>query len=273
MGDDPVKASTYAIANWKRMIPNLIKWTTKPGDDYADLEELYTEGLGQWSLYMGHVATLIAGVNVDLKTSDQAGAVFTVVPKLKQKEALTFLNDNVFVTPDWLQPAAIAALIGPSGLPARQVTVLNNLMSNARLGRLAEIEKFDAANAYPLSEFMGDVKRLVWNSPEAATPDANRRSLQRAYVTRLGTIVNPPAPPPAPAAPAAGPPPAPPQPPRPFLAPVVLTQSDLPALARAQLRTIQTQARTAAGATVNTVLKAHWSDIADRVTEILEPKK
>jgi hypothetical protein len=273
MGDDPVKASTYAIANWKRMIPNLIQWTTKPGEDYTDLDELYTEGLAQWSLYMGHVANVVAGVNVDLKTSDQAGAVYTVVPKAKQKQALSFLNENVFVTPEWLQPAAIAALIGPSGLPARQAAVLNNLLSNARLGRLAEIEKFDAAKAYPLAEFMADVKRFVWNSPQAAAPDANRRSLQRAYVARLGAMVSPPPPPAASPAAAATGVPAPPAPPRPFLAPFVLGQSDLPALARAQLRSIQAQARTAAGTSTNAVVKAHWSDISDRVAEILEPKK
>jgi hypothetical protein len=269
IGDDPVKASTYAIANWKRMIPNLIAWTTKPGGDYADLEELYTEGLGQWSLYMGHVAGVIAGVNVDLKTADQSGAVYTVVPKAKQQQALAFLNDNVFVTPDWLQPPAIAALIGPSGLPARQTGVLNSLLSNARLGRLAEIEKFDPVHAYPLAEYFGDVRRDVWNTPPAITPDANRRALQRAYVARLGAIVNPPATP-APVAGAAAPAA---QAPRPFLGPFVLAQSDLPALARAQLRGIQTQARAAAVTATTAVLRAHWSDIVDRVAEILDPKK
>jgi hypothetical protein len=270
MGDDPIKASTYAIANYKRMIPNLIAWTTKPGDDYTDLQELYTEGLGQWSTYMGHVAGLIAGVNVDLKTSDQSGAVFKVVPKARQKQALTFLNAHVFVTPDWLQPPAIAVLIGPSALPARQTAVLNNLMSNARLGRLAEIEKFDAINAYPVAEYMADVKQYVWNTVQALTPDANRRSLQRAYVARLGAIVNPPpAPAPAPGAAPAGPS----QPPAPFMAPVVLAQSDLPALARAQLRAIQAQARSAATTAVNPVIKAHWADIVDRVAEILNPAK
>jgi hypothetical protein len=54
---------------------------------------------------------------------------------------------------------------------------------------------------------------------------------------------------------------------------VNLGQSDLPALARAQLRAIQTQSRAAAAATVNSVLKAHWTDVVDRVTEILEPGK
>ena len=272
MGDDPIKASTYAVANYKRMIPNLIKWTTKPGDDYSELNELYTEGLGQWSTYMGHVAQLIAGVTVDLKTADQAGGVYTVVPKTRQVAALTFLNDNVFTTPDWLQPPAIAALIGPSALPARQVAVLNNLLSNARLGRLGEIEKFDAKNAWPLADYMAEVKRLIWNTPAALTPDANRRALQRAYVARLGAIVNPPAPPPPPAAgaPAA---PAPPAPPAPFVAAPNLSQSDVPALARAQLRAIQSQARAAATAAANPVIKAHWSDIVDRVAEILEPRR
>ena len=271
MGDDPVKASTYAVANFKRMIPNLIKWTTKPGDDYSELNELYTEGLGQWSTYMGHVAQLIAGVTVDLKTADQAGSVYTVVPKTRQLAALAFLNDNVFTTPDWLQPPAIAALIGPSALPARQAAVLNNLLSNARLGRLGEIEKFDPKNAWPLADYMAEVKRLIWNTPAATTPDANRRALQRAYVARLGAIVNPPAPPP----PAAGAPAAPalPAPPAPFVAPPNLGQSDVPALARAQLRAIQSQVRASATAATNPVIKAHWSDIVDRVAEILEPRR
>jgi hypothetical protein len=271
MGDDAIKSSTYAIANYKRMVPNLIKWTTKPGDDYSELQELYTEGLGQWSTYMGHVAGLIAGVTVDLKTSDQAGAVFTVVPKARQQAALTFLNEQVFVTPDWLQPPAIAALIGPSGLPARQVAVLNNVLSNARLGRLEAIEKFDATKAWPVSEYMAEVKRLIWQTPQGLAPDANRRALQRAYVVRLAAIVNPTAP--APAAAGAAPAPGPPAPPGPFLAPVNLAQSDLPALARAQLRAIQQSAKAAAAAATTPVLKAHWSDIADRVTDVLEPRR
>ena len=275
MGDDPIKASTYAIANYKRMIPQLVAWTTKPGEDYADLEELYTEGLGQWNLYMGHVITLIGGVNVDLKTSDQAGAVYRVVPRARQRSALAFLNDNVFVTPQWLEPRDIMSRVGPGGLAARQANILNNLMSNARLGRLSELERFDAANAYPVDEYLGDLKRYIWNAIAMnASPDANRRTLQRAYVQRLGQIINPPAAP-AGAAGAAGAPggAAPPQAPRPFLAPVNLERSDLPALARAQLRDIQRDARMASGVAKGAVEKAHWSDVVDRITEILEPRK
>jgi mRNA-degrading endonuclease toxin of MazEF toxin-antitoxin module len=118
---------------------------------------------------------------------------------------------------------------------------------------------------------MAEVKRLIWQTPQGTAPDPNRRALQRAYVARLAAIVNPPPPPPAAAAAAAAPGPA--APPGPFLAAVNLAQSDLPALARAQLRAIQTAAKAAAGTATTPVLKAHWSDIADRIAEALEPRR
>ncbi len=286
MGDDPVKSSTYAIANYKRMIPQLVAWTTKPGEDYSDLEELYTEALAQWSLYMGHVATLIAGVNVDLKTADQSGAVYRIVPKARQKAALAFLSENVFTTPQWLQPADIATRIGPSGLAARQENILTSLMSVARLGRLAEIERFDATGGapqvekvdalgpYPLAEFLTDLKRDVWGSITASSvPDENRRALQRTYLQRLGAIINPPPAPVTPPGAGAGGGGGNAQPPRPFLAPVNLERSDLPALARAQLRDIQRESRAAATTARGRLQGAHWADVADRITAILEPKK
>ena len=263
LGDDPVKSSTYAVMNYKKMIPNLVAWTTKPGDDYADLKEVYEEAVGRWSGYMGHVATVIGGVNVDLKTADQAGPVFRVVPKARQKAALTFLSENVITTPAWLRPTDIISRIGPSTvLAARQAGTITSLLSSARLGRLAEAERYDAANAYPLAEYLGDLKRAVWNG---RSPDASRRQLQRVYLQRLDALINPP----TAAAPTPG---AAPAQPIPFVTAPNVAQSDLPALARAQLREIQREARAAAASSPGAVERAHWSDVVDRVTKILEPK-
>ena len=47
LGDDPVSASGYGLANLKRVVPELIAWTSTEGEDYADLEELYGERLRQ----------------------------------------------------------------------------------------------------------------------------------------------------------------------------------------------------------------------------------
>lgn len=271
LGDDPVKSSTYAVMNYKRMIPQLISWTTKSGDDFTELTEVYEEAIGRWAGYMGHVATMIGGVQVDLKTADQAGAVFTVLPKAKQKAALDFLTQNILTTPQWLQPKEITSRIGPTAaLSARQSAIITSLLSTARLGRLSEAERYDATNAYPLSDYMADLKRAVFTS--SIPLDANRRMMQRVYVQRLEALMSPPA-----AAPAAGPGggggggggggrPVP------FVTAPNLMQSDLPALARLQLREIQQSARASASLPGTATVKAHWNDIADRAAKILDPK-
>jgi len=273
VGDDPVKASEYALKNMRKVVPELVAWTTRPGDDYSDLGEIYDETLGMWGLYMGHVATVIGGVNVDLKSSDQGANVYRVVPKAKQRAALAFLNANVFVTPTWLAPADIESRLGPLNIGARQATVLTSLLGVPRLGRLAEAEQVDAANAYPLGEFLADLKADVWGTPGAGTvPDANRRMLQRVYIERLSAIVNPPPPP----TPPAGAAPAAPQPavaPPPFVGAPNLMRSDVPALARAQLRQIRDDARRGAASAQGAVARAHWQDIVDRVDDVLEAKR
>jgi hypothetical protein len=266
LGDDPVRATGFGVMNYKRMIPQLVSWTTKPGDDYSELTEIYEEAVGRWAGMMGHVANVIGGVNVELKTADLSGATFRVVPKARQKAALAFLAENAIATQDWLAPKEITSRIGPSGvLAARQAGFVNNLLSNGRLWRLSEAERYDPAAAYPVTEYMADVKRVVFNGP---SPDANRRLLQRTYLTRLGAIVNPPTAPAGAPAPPAGAPARP----TPFLTVPNVQTTDLPALARAQLREIQREARAMAGTSASAIDRAHWADVADRVTEILDPK-
>lgn len=272
LGDDPVKASAYGVKNYKVVLPQLVAWTTKPGGDYTDLQELYEETVARWAGMMGHVAAVIGGVNVDLKTADVAGAVYTVVPKEKQKAALAFLADNAIATQGWLEPKDILSRIGANNtLAARQEAVVTSLLSAQRLGRLAEEEVYDPARAYPLAEFLSDLKRVVWGG---SAPDANRRELQRVYLARLGVLVNPPAAPP-PGAGGGGGPPNPAGPPRvlPFVAGPNVPLSDLPALARSQLREIQRDARASATTAKTPVERAHWADVVDRISEILEPRK
>ena len=40
LGDDAILASSYGIKNLERIVPNLIQWTTKDGEDYNDLEAM-----------------------------------------------------------------------------------------------------------------------------------------------------------------------------------------------------------------------------------------
>jgi hypothetical protein len=276
LGDDPVRASGYAVANLKKVVPNLVQWTTRPGEDFADLTELYSETLGMWSQYMGHVTTLIGGVYVEYKTADQAGAVYRVVPRATQKAALDFLAANVIQTPDWLMPDAIQARLGPptgaTSLVNRQAALITALLATNRLSRLSDAEALDPARAWPLAEYLGDLRRAVWGAPGApAAPDAGRRAMQRVYLERLEAFITPPAPPPA--APPGGRAGGPGAPQGPFLVAPNVPRSDLPALARGQLRAIRDQARAAAATAPAGIARAHWQDIGDRIDAMLEPRR
>jgi len=272
IGDDPVRASGFGVANLKRVVPNLIAWTSRPREDYTDLIEIYGETLGMWSQYMGHVVTLIGGVHVDLKTTDQAGAVYTPVTKARQKAALQFLGANVFTTPAWLAPRDILDRVGPpagaTSLVNRQSGVVTQLLDARRLGRLQEQEAIDAARAYPLAEYLADLRQAVWGTMGAgAAPDANRRTLQRVHLERLEALIAPPAPAAGQGQRQGGPQ----QPSSPVLATPNVNRSDIAALARDQVRQIRTAAERAAGTAAAGVMRAHWQDIAERCAAILDP--
>ena len=72
----------------------MVEWTSRPGKNYEDLEEIYGELIGQWYRYVNHVITNIGGVYVERLTTNQEGDVYRPVDKDYQKQAMQFLNDH-----------------------------------------------------------------------------------------------------------------------------------------------------------------------------------
>jgi len=252
MGDDPVASSGYGIANLKAVAPNLVAWTSTPGENFDDLEELYGELVGQWGRYVGHVITLVGGRYQNAKSADQGEPVFTPVPRDKQEAAVQFIIDQVFVSPTWLADVEILRRIEHAGaldrIRARQVSVLNRMLDPARMVRISESEIFDD-DPYLLVTYMDDLKEGVFS--ELATGDsidAYRRNLQRAYVERLEYLLT--------------------QEPTGNNATDV-SVSDIRPLARAQLDEIMVDARFAA-VRADRVTKAHLEDLAARAAAVLE---
>jgi hypothetical protein len=258
MGDDPVKSSGYGIANLRVVAPKLVEWTSTPGENFDDLEELYGELVGQWSRYVGHVVTLVGGRYENAKTADQGEPVYTTVPRNRQEEAVQFVIDEVFVSPTWIADAEILRRIEHAGalerVRARQVAFLNQLLDPRRMQRISESEVFDA-DAYLLVDYMDDLAAGVFAELETGTAiDAYRRNLQRAYVERLEYLMTE-----EPPAAAGG-----------NTTRVDVSQSDIRPLARAQLRQIVEDARTAGGRSTDRVTQAHLEDLAARAEAILE---
>jgi len=261
MGNDPVKSSGYGIANLKRVAPQLIDWTSTPGGNFEDLDELYGELVGQWSRYVGHVITLVGGRYQNIKAADQDEPIYTPVARQHQADAVQFLLREALATPTWLAPAEILRRIEHAGaierMRTRQVRFLNQLLDPQRMQRLIESEVLDP-EPYRLVDFLNDLRAGIFSElDDGAAIDTNRRNLQRAYVERLEWLMTEEAP--EPTGPAAR-----------FATAVDVSQSDIRPLARAQLVRITADATSAANAADDELTRAHLTDLAARAREILE---
>ena len=194
IGDDAMRASDLGIANLKRIVDNLKVWTYQAGEDFSDLEELYTNVIGQWNRYSGHVLTNIGGVVLTRKHQGQEGVQYERVPEEKQKRAMNYLNNQVFATPTWMLRSDILDQFQDSGAPdivrQRQVGTLNQVLNTDRMKRLIEQEAFYASEAYSLGEMLSDLLNGVWSELASGDDtDVYRRNLQRAYLGRMDELM------------------------------------------------------------------------------------
>ncbi len=194
LGDNAVKASEYGIANLKRIVPELINWSTVDGEDFNDLKEMYNTVLSQFRRYMGHVTNNVGGVYQFYKTSDQDGAVYSHVDKNHQKLCINFLHTHLFDTPNWIIEKNILDKIEFAGITNRirsiQSSYLNSLLDFGRMARMIENEALNGINAYTLSQMMNDLKKGLWKELyKKEKIDIYRRNLQRSYINRLGYLM------------------------------------------------------------------------------------
>lgn len=195
LGDDAVKASTLGIKNLKRIVPNLIEWTSEDTKGFEELKELYENIIGQYNRYIGHVTANIGGVYEYYKTSDENEVMYTHVSQNKQKEALKFLIDQVYTTPKWIIDPKILNRIEESGnverLKSLQERSLNLLFSKSRLLKMMENESMHGKNAYTILEMMQELSNSIFSEVSNKMPiDIYRRNLQKVYVEILIAQLN-----------------------------------------------------------------------------------
>lgn len=267
LGDDAVKASEYGIANLKRIMPNLMEWTTEEGKNYDDLETMYGQVVNQYRRYMGHVSNNIGGVYEYHKTADQEGAVYTHVPKQRQQNSLAFLQEQLFATPEWLIDQNIFNKVQYSGsverIRALQVRTLDNLLHLGKMARMIENEAANGDEAYKLVDMMRDLRRGLWSETRSGKKiDTYRRNLQKAHIDRLAYLMT-----------------AENQKKKPAFggyqkSTVVNTsQSDIRSVARAELNNLKRDIRGGLSRISDTMSRYHLQDALERIDVILEAKK
>lgn len=267
LGDNEMKAGMYGIANLKRILPNLEKWTDNPGHDFADLQELFNQVFLQYNRYLTHARTNIGGVYENFKSSDQKGPVYTPVPAAVQREALAFISAQCFETPVWLLNTQLSRRFENAGMIERlrkiQAGMLNGLLDPGRLQRMIEGENLAKKPAYTALEMENDLRRSIWKTvyqQGIAPDDVFRRTLQRAYIDRMEYLLsgNQGAAPED--APGAG------------FTVVNIDDSDIRAITRMELKLLGADIRLALPRFAPGIERAHLEDILFRIHHALDPK-
>lgn len=252
VGDvDTVRATALGLKNLQRVADMLLTATTgKVGDPYDELSEVYGRLISQWTTEMNHVTQLVGGFNSQQKHIGQSGVRFTPVVRARQSEAVTFLLDNAFQTPQFMLKPDILRLIQPAGAMARvrtaQNSVMNSLLQSARIDRLTEQAATEGANAYTPVQFLSDVRSGIWSELRmpARPIDPYRRNTQRIYLDTLDNRLNGTAEP----------------------------SGEVRALLKGELRTLRTQIVAAIPAATDRGTRLHLEDSRDNIDEILDPR-
>ena len=263
VGDaDAVSSTALGMKNLARVTKMALNATSRPGEPFDDLKELYNTILSQWRLEMGHVAVIVGGLDSQEKYSGQSGVIFTPVTRQRQQAAVRFLNQNAFRAPTFLIQQEILRRIQPSGvldeIRGIQSSILSQLLADDRLGRLVEEEALDS-NSYRPAEFLAELRNGIWSELSAAQVkiDPYRRGIQRSYVDLLAAKVNPPG------APAAGG--------NSRFFPTVNVDT-APAYYRAELKSLKGEIGRTIAKSADADTRAHLDAIRDRIDRALDPK-
>ncbi|EHQ28946.1 zinc-dependent metalloprotease [Mucilaginibacter paludis] len=268
LGDNAMKASTYGIKNLQRILVKLPVWTREPNQQYDDLNNMYDQLTTQFNRYMGHVAKNIGGIYEVPKTVEQPGAVYENTPAATQKEAMDFLDTQLFTTPVWLLDESILKNINgnPVLIISRcQEPVLNRLINNHTLYKLIAAEAADGKTAYKITDLFDAMQNIIFRELKNNRPiDVYRRNLQKLYVGKLIDLVGPPA--------------APGSDQNALLSrrggsrDAATDDTDVLSVAKAQLRAINLLIKNALPNTTDNMSNYHLQDLSERITQTLNPK-
>ncbi|MEY2812346.1 MAG: hypothetical protein RI991_1341 [Bacteroidota bacterium] len=265
LSDNSVKASEYGVKNLKRIMAKLPEWTAEESDRYENLAQMYRQTVGQFNRYIGHVSRNIGGYYETQKSVEQDGSVFEVTPKAVQKEAVAFINNQLFATPTWmLDPKILDKISSPTGdqLGSLQDNTLGSLLSAGRLTRMTTSSK-RFPNSYDIAEMFSDLKKGIFSELSSKKAiDGYRRNLQKSYVDRMSALLGN-----APAAGgitismggaiSAGPDPK---------------KTDVTSVVRAHLSSLRSEIQATIPATTDTMSKYHLMDLSERIKTALDPK-
>lgn len=187
LGDDQVKATTYAMNNLKYIMENFNGWVKDEDHDFAFRKRISFSIVNiQYYWYLTHVLANIGGVYQYEKYEGDPGPAYRSVPEDVQRESILFLLDAL-ENSSWLNNAElqqnIGDIYGNASEYMRRILFPFVMRYVANIG-FSEAKSFD--NPYTQSECIKDVFDYVWGSTIAGqTPSKEKLSMQKLLVKIL----------------------------------------------------------------------------------------
>jgi hypothetical protein len=208
----------------------------------------------------------VAGVNETFKTIEESGDIYEPAPKENQKEAVAFLNKQLFETPNWLLDKnilnKIASPISLETIQSIQTSALNSLLDGQRMFRLVAATNRYGNSSYNLNEMITDLHKGIFSELNGNKAiDGYRRNIQKVYVEKLLDLVDPTPMFSISIGAAFGMP-----------ASVNIKNTDVYSIVRAELKSLQAEITAAGNINTDKVSKYHLQDLADRIKKGLDPK-
>ncbi|HEU4402498.1 MAG TPA: zinc-dependent metalloprotease [Candidatus Polarisedimenticolia bacterium] len=187
----------------------------EPGSRYQKLRMVFSQGVGELVPAAANVTKIIGGIR---HTRDHIGdpngrPPYAPLPAARQREALAFLNKEIFGPQALRVPAGLLNKLAADRLPdiegqifqidridlpihtlvlAIQAVALDRLYHPITLARLDDLEARYAPGeeAFTMAEMFSSLRRAVWAEIDARrSVDSFRRNLQRKHLATLVALV------------------------------------------------------------------------------------
>ena len=193
IGDDPVKASMYGIKNLKIVANNLENWTLEPNANYEDLNEIYGELISVYRRYIYHVHNIIGGIYNTTHNSNQTGVTtYLNTDVSKQREALLFLEDNLWKTQNWLMKKELVSKIKGEGVlnsfQDLQIGALNRFLSVSKLNRMLSAQESLLGNALTVEQLLQSLFKAI-ATKSFVEENLFEQRLQLHFVDRINLLM------------------------------------------------------------------------------------
>ncbi|MFN6472946.1 MAG: zinc-dependent metalloprotease [Nostoc sp. SerVER01] len=211
MSNDVLVYSQWQMDNARVMLQRLEKGYLSPGESYSNLRVLFDRVLGYYFSNAKLLSQYIAGQSFRrLHAGDDTSWAFVPVSLLKQRQALTKLQEYVFGENAFNFSAQLLNQLAPSRwrhwgsfapnyrldypihdrILSFQSAIVRSLLDGDRLNRLQDIElKTQPGEALSIPELFDTLQTSIWT--EVLTPgefqpiSSIRRSLQQEYLNIL----------------------------------------------------------------------------------------